>query len=499
MGTTFWIRGVVVAFTIIIGVVSVVILQTQSNAPRGATRIFETVQVQVAPQPVPTFTPIPVATATFTPIPTQQPTPTIALTPTIAAVVSIHPTAVPAFTPVVVEPVNTPPAPPDTTDPNFVCNEHYTEQQDKEACWWRWHNGFPLMEQATPTPSIVALPSPTPTISIVLPTPTPAGQPFAVVQPSSITYKIRPDSDILRELFRDKRFQDALHHSINCNEINHAVYHGHANPQQICKDGTQQYNLDTAHHLLDELGLEWDEHGVFRLRPDGRRLAWNVESFNNNQQTNDILKLCQKYFETIGIDMYIKQVNNPSASIPSHTVSTTSIGSKTCTDWIPVFAQSPKAPCTTTEEKQYLLALMEINPNAQYFTDHLLPIFNYSWDEIAEGTHYILESEKYLHKPMSEFIQKVKQFEQLTYPSSLKHIHSHRENMVKLIPTIHDLIYKALAEFDYSHINTATSHIETLANEHDKTWGMIVQTCDIPPPGWKVDNFGDYDFFGDLD
>ena len=33
-----------------------------------------------------------------------------------------------------------------------VCNSHYTAQQDREDCWWRFHNGLPLIE-AQPTMS----------------------------------------------------------------------------------------------------------------------------------------------------------------------------------------------------------------------------------------------------------------------------------------------------------------------------------------------------------
>ena len=286
-----------------------------------------------------------------------------------------------------------------------------------------------------------------------------------------------------------------MHHSINCNEINHAVYHGRADLNQICE--VNKYNLDFAHAILDEMGLHWDVQGIFRMRPDGRKIAWTIESINNSQQTNDILKLCRKYFETVGLDMSIKQIKKPS-TIKEYTISTTVIGSGTCIDWLPLFVQSPKAPCTTQEEKQYLLALFDTGFGG--IPRHLLDIFDYEWDEIVEGTievpHYILDSHKYLHEPMSELIQGVKQFEQLVPPERLKHIHSIREKAAKLVPVIHDLIYKALDELDYSHIDTAKLHDETLGNLYREYDNMIVQTCDIAIPYVDLPGEG---FFEKLD
>lgn len=32
-----------------------------------------------------------------------------------------------------------------------ICNTYYTSQQDREDCWWRWHNGLPLIQSQQPT------------------------------------------------------------------------------------------------------------------------------------------------------------------------------------------------------------------------------------------------------------------------------------------------------------------------------------------------------------
>ena len=31
--------------------------------------------------------------------------------------------------------------------PDIICTRYYTTQQDKEDCWWRYHNGLPLIEE----------------------------------------------------------------------------------------------------------------------------------------------------------------------------------------------------------------------------------------------------------------------------------------------------------------------------------------------------------------
>ena len=500
MGASFWIRGVVLVLFSIIGASSFIILQLQSDQPRGSTRIVEpinailkpnqdvnTIQAPRAPQPVPTFTPTYTPTATFTP------TATSTITPHPTAITTIPSTATSTVTPVVVvelQSTSTPLPSSNTNDPTAVCN-NLANQEDKEDCWWRWHNDLPLIEQPTPTPVLQSIPTPT---LALLPSPTPVTQPeFLDVKPSRITYKIRPDSDILREVFSDNRFQSALHHSINCDEINHAVYHGRANLNQICR--VNEYNLDIGHDLLDEIGLHWDTQGIYRMRPDDRKFSWTIESINNNQQTNDILKLCKKYFETIGLDMSIKQINKPS-TIKEYTISTTVIGSGTCIDWLSLFAQSPKAPCTTQEEKHYLLAPGAGGISA-YVKSHLLAIFEYDWNEIVEGTHYITDSDKYFHEPMSEFIQGVKQFEPLVPPERLQHIHSIRESIAKLELAVHDLIYRALDELNYSHIDTVKLHIETLENLYNEEYNLINQTCDIDVP--YLDLPGEESFFESLD
>ena len=512
MGTAFWIRSVAVVLFSIIGIASVVILQSQSNQSsqlRGSTRLFEPIdnllnpnqnidvsQEHVAPKPVPTFTPTLVATATFTP--TANPT----NTPTATAITVIQQPSPPTAMPVVVvelQPTNTP-LPPNPNDPNVVCN-NLTAQKDREACWWRWHNELPLIEESTPTPM------PTPIILVVTPTLIPTNQQFLDVQPSRITYKIRPDSDILRGVFSDNRFQTALHHAINCHEINHAVYHGRASPQQLCK--VDEYNLDMAHAFLDELGLVWDALGVYRMRPDGEIFSWAIESINNNQQTNDILKLCRKHFETIGLNMIVKQINEPATTIPAHAISTTAIGSGTCVDWIALFVQSPKAPCTTQAEKQYLLAVTLPSPTSltdllsgvkDVLEDYGTPIPGHEMSQSEFEFYY----DKVIYRGLNDAIQRVEEFEQLTPPISLQHIHAHYETAVNPLKTSHGLIQAMLESRTYNPVDAdiIKAHAESFTNFHETAWEMIKKTCDYYPPGGPLGPhglIGERDFFDDLD
>ena len=92
--------------------------------------------------------------------------------------------------------------------------------------------------------------------------------------------------DVLRDLFREVNFRRALSLAIDRHEINEVLYFGRAKPTQInalstskyynpdYDDSWAQFDPDRANQMLDELGLEWDRNREFRLRSDGKRLAW---------------------------------------------------------------------------------------------------------------------------------------------------------------------------------------------------------------------------------
>ncbi len=128
---------------------------------------------------------------------------------------------------------------------------------------------------------------------------------------------------VLREIFQDVRFRRALSLAINRDEINETMYFGLGTPRQMTvipeskyfepefADSYVEYDVDRANELLDEMGLEWNANREFRLRPDGKRLAWTLEFYPVTSATAapQVNQLIKEYWAELGIDLSLKQEN----------------------------------------------------------------------------------------------------------------------------------------------------------------------------------------------
>lgn len=124
---------------------------------------------------------------------------------------------------------------------------------------------------------------------------------------------------IKRELFQDVRWRQAMSLAINREEINNVVHFGTATPQQHTlspevsfynpewAEAYAEFDPDRAGELLDELGMEWDAEGQYRLAPDGSEFtlffdrvdgAW-LFPFQEGELIRD-------YFEEVGIRTQLK-------------------------------------------------------------------------------------------------------------------------------------------------------------------------------------------------
>jgi peptide/nickel transport system substrate-binding protein len=123
---------------------------------------------------------------------------------------------------------------------------------------------------------------------------------------------------VWRELNRDVRFRRALSLAINRREINQVVYFGLAVegantvlPQSPLyraeyRGASARYDIATANHLLDEIGLtKRDRRGV-RLLPDGRPLEIIVETAGEDTEQTDVLELIHDTWLQAGIKLYSK-------------------------------------------------------------------------------------------------------------------------------------------------------------------------------------------------
>jgi len=127
---------------------------------------------------------------------------------------------------------------------------------------------------------------------------------------------------VLRKIFQDVRFRRALSLAINREEINESLFFGLGVPRQwtLISDSIlyeprfgeayAQYDPDEANRLLDEMGLKWDKNHEYRLRPDGKRLAWTLEYFPGAGMAaakTAMSELVKEYWKKIGCDVKLKE------------------------------------------------------------------------------------------------------------------------------------------------------------------------------------------------
>ncbi len=126
------------------------------------------------------------------------------------------------------------------------------------------------------------------------------------------------EDEVLRELFNDLRWRQALSHAINRDEINELRFAGLGVPRNpimhpgpsFWEDGLDQYyteyDVDLANQLLDEIGLEYDSDGKYRLRPDGEPLVLTMEVDAGRADLTEIGSLIKSYWEDVGVNLSVK-------------------------------------------------------------------------------------------------------------------------------------------------------------------------------------------------
>jgi len=123
---------------------------------------------------------------------------------------------------------------------------------------------------------------------------------------------------VLRKIFQDVRFRQAMSLAINRDEINNILYFGKAIPCQATVHPTcsyykeewskayAQYDPERANKLLDEIGLKWDKKHQYRLRPDGKSLAVTIEFWPGEGPKTKICELVKGYWEKVGVKVSLK-------------------------------------------------------------------------------------------------------------------------------------------------------------------------------------------------
>lgn len=129
------------------------------------------------------------------------------------------------------------------------------------------------------------------------------------------------EDPVLREIFRDVRFQHAASLAINREEINNMIYYGLGTPMQAtvhpnCSwyeekfaKAYVEYDPKRANALLDEMGLRWDGNHEYRLRPDGKRLSILLEFVRCETPKPAICELVKEQWKKVGFDLMLKEVS----------------------------------------------------------------------------------------------------------------------------------------------------------------------------------------------
>jgi len=134
---------------------------------------------------------------------------------------------------------------------------------------------------------------------------------------TSIFLNLNHKDPVIRKIFNEVRFRQALSLAINRQEIINLVYLGQAEPWQISpKKGTPlyyekgskafvEYDPNKANQLLDKTGLKRGPDG-FRLRPDGKPLTITIEIGRTALGWPDAAEMVKKYWEKVGIKTAVK-------------------------------------------------------------------------------------------------------------------------------------------------------------------------------------------------
>ena len=140
---------------------------------------------------------------------------------------------------------------------------------------------------------------------------------------SEILYMVNMthEDPVLREIFQDFRYRQALSLGINRDEINEVIFFGRAEPRQHTlvsssryyeqefADAYIEYDPERANQLLDEVGLDRRDGEGYRLRPDGQRMSYTLEYFAWIPPWTSNVELVSQHWQELGLDIRIREVS----------------------------------------------------------------------------------------------------------------------------------------------------------------------------------------------
>ncbi len=124
--------------------------------------------------------------------------------------------------------------------------------------------------------------------------------------------------EVWRQLFRDRRFREALSLAIDRDALNQYIYFGLARPSNNSvipqsplfkphyAERCTTHDPAAAERLLDEIGLRRSGAGGVRLLPDGRPMDFIVETSGEDSEQTDMLELIRDQWQDVGISIHAK-------------------------------------------------------------------------------------------------------------------------------------------------------------------------------------------------
>ncbi|NSW54317.1 MAG: ABC transporter substrate-binding protein [Anaerolineae bacterium] len=127
------------------------------------------------------------------------------------------------------------------------------------------------------------------------------------VAPMAFMFNHVSTDEAWNEVINDVRFRQALNHAIDREEIIQTFYYGLAEPAPWAPN---DYSIEKANALLDEMGMTERDADGFRLTPTGKPLTVYITSAKYLAEHDSIAELCVEYFGEIGIKAVFESISS---------------------------------------------------------------------------------------------------------------------------------------------------------------------------------------------
>lgn len=131
-----------------------------------------------------------------------------------------------------------------------------------------------------------------------------------------VAFNLTHKDPVLRKIFNDVKFRQAMSLAIDRKQINDVLYYGKAIIRQAVPPPETsfyedwmgkyfiEYDPDRASKLLDEIGLKWDKDRKVRLRPDGKPLEIVLEC---TEEFAPQAEMVSEMWTKVGVKTIMKQ------------------------------------------------------------------------------------------------------------------------------------------------------------------------------------------------